>query len=79
MELATPEALTELQSIAVRRPRHTRARSWSWTRPRRRCQCGQCKSCLENARWERIFNEKFADPNYYSGLAVRYESPLHSF
>jgi hypothetical protein len=31
-----------------------------------RCTCGECRSCLDNARWERIFAEKFADPNYYS-------------
>jgi hypothetical protein len=33
---------------------------------RRRCHCGQCRGCLDNARWERIYNEKFADPNYYA-------------
>jgi hypothetical protein len=42
----------------------------------RRCTCGTCKQCLENARWERIFNEKFGDPDYYAanhehGFAVR--------
>lgn len=31
---------------------------------RRRCTCGTCRSCLDNSRWERIFQEKFADPNY---------------
>jgi hypothetical protein len=29
------------------------------------CRCGKCPVCVENARWERIFNEKFADPQYY--------------
>jgi hypothetical protein len=33
---------------------------------RRRCRCGVCPRCQENARWERIFQEKFADPYYYS-------------
>ena len=31
-----------------------------------RCDCGKCKACEDNARWERIFNEKFADPDYYT-------------
>ena len=31
-----------------------------------RCDCRVCPACLENARWERIFQEKFADPNYYN-------------
>jgi hypothetical protein len=32
----------------------------------RRCTCGVCAQCLDNERWERIFQEKFADPHYYS-------------
>ena len=39
---------------------------------------GTCLSCRDNAKWERIFAEKFADPTYYSGLAVRYQSPLRT-
>jgi hypothetical protein len=31
---------------------------------RKTCECGACASCTENARWERIFQTKFADPNY---------------
>jgi hypothetical protein len=42
-----------------------------------RCQCGQCPSCEENARWEKIFNEKFADPDYYSRPAMRRRSSLY--
>lgn len=34
--------------------------------PRRRCRCGTCRICLDNLRWERIYQEKFADPNYNS-------------
>lgn len=45
----------------------------------RRCQCGQCAPCQENARWERIFSEKFADPEYYALSPVRFGSPLSSF
>jgi predicted nucleic acid-binding Zn ribbon protein len=43
---------------------------------RRRCQCGTCPSCAENARWDKIFNEKFADPNYYKAQPVRHTSSL---
>lgn len=30
-----------------------------------RCACGVCSTCRDNERWERIFQEKFADPTYY--------------
>ena len=42
----------------------------------RRCTCGQCPRCMENARWERIFLERFADPDYYTCITVRRRSPL---
>jgi len=42
----------------------------------RRCRCGTCRTCLEEARWNRIFNEKFADPTYYNTRLVRFDSPL---
>jgi hypothetical protein len=43
----------------------------------RRCQCGVCGQCAENARWERIFAAKFADPDYYTRpLCVSHGSPL---
>jgi len=46
-------------------------------RRRRSCRCGKCSSCKDNARWERIFQEKFADPEYYrQPLQIRYASPL---
>jgi hypothetical protein len=45
---------------------------------RRRCQCGHCRECADNARWERIFAEKFADPDYYCGPVMRAASPLVS-
>ena len=41
-----------------------------------RCRCGHCRSCIDNARWERIFNEKFADPYYYAPRPVRQASSL---
>ena len=43
-----------------------------------RCHCGQCRQCLDDARWERIFTEKFADPEYYTRRHVRCVSPLDS-
>ena len=51
-------------------------------KPRRvsgRCTCGQCRTCLENARWERIFQEKFANSDYYNHeIRIHYASPLSS-
>jgi len=42
-----------------------------------RCRCGQCRTCQENARWERIFQEKFANSDYYHhDIRIRYASPL---
>lgn len=43
---------------------------------RQYCQCGQCKWCLDNTRWNRIFDEKFADPTYYGGIVLRHNSTL---
>ena len=40
------------------------------------CECGQCRTCVDNARWERIFQEKFATPEYYHEIRTRHSSPL---
>jgi hypothetical protein len=64
---------------AARRPDNADPRKIkrsSAPRVRQRCRCGRCPICLDNARWERIFNEKFADPGYYRRLALRYNSTL---
>jgi hypothetical protein len=45
---------------------------------RRQCHCGTCPKCVENARWERIFQERFADPLYYSPRGIRHNSPINS-
>jgi hypothetical protein len=45
---------------------------------RPRCLCRMCRTCQENARWERIFNEKFADPSYYSDRVPSVGCPLAS-
>ena len=49
--------------------------------PIHHCQtgkCGLCLRCLTNARWERIYQAKIADPDYYSGARLTYASPLSS-
>ena len=43
----------------------------------RRCRCGVCATCADNARWEEIFTRKFADPTYYSRQTLRHASPLN--
>jgi two-component system nitrate/nitrite response regulator NarL len=40
------------------------------------CSCGDCGRCKGNARWNRIFDEKFADPSYYGPKSFRHNSPL---
>ena len=85
MELSSPESIRTLMksfadpSKAVP-PRH---RSFDGARSpikdrRRRCRCGRCHQCLDNARWERIFTEKFADPDYYTRIVPHMASPLTS-
>ena len=54
-----------------------------WTKSRREHLCDSCFSeakenhglspeqiAADNARWNRIFTEKFADPHYYDGRPV---------
>ena len=41
-----------------------------------RCHCMVCAACLDDARWERIFQEKFADQSYYQQDQARGCSPL---
>jgi hypothetical protein len=48
------------------------------SRRQSRCTCGVCYACTENARWDRIFNEKFADPLYYRDRSPAMTSPLAS-
>jgi hypothetical protein len=93
MELADPRLisqLTEAYNVNATRSKRSLRPRMTTNRPApgergyqpagksRRCSCGTCRACKENARWERIFAEKFADPAYYSGLAIRHESPLHT-
>jgi hypothetical protein len=53
-----------------------RSRSKGRQRP---CQCRLCRACVSNARWERVFNEKFADVEYYGGMRLSHRSPLGDF
>ena len=62
--------LMNLKQTVVTAPRVSKAKS-------RRCNCGKCAPCIDNARWERIFNEKFADPSYYTRDRFRCSSPLN--
>lgn len=76
MELARHEtigpALDEIQpprqNSAARQPGRRSAT--------KHCNCGTCATCQENARWERVFNEKFADPEYYLPRIIKRGSPL---
>jgi hypothetical protein len=84
MELSSPESIRELMRAqgnptraGRRRGAQDVARRASQAR-RIGCHCGQCRQCLDNARWERIFAEKFADPDYYTHLITRAASPLTS-
>jgi hypothetical protein len=47
-------------------------------KPRERCKCGSCHTCQENAKWDRIFSEKFADPDYYADRTPTMGSSLSS-
>lgn len=80
MELAAPELIAELLAAkpqehvmrggSLQKPSYTRA-------PRaRHCECGHCATCVENARWDAIFNAKFADPTYYNPKPIHFGSSL---
>lgn len=45
----------------------------------RRCTCGKCRTCADNARWEAVFQAKFADPHYYSLRHPKQGSSLNDF
>ncbi len=74
-ELPPPARVVPVASPA---PAPLRIAAPSPSRPQRRqyCKCGRCKWCLDNVRWDRIYNEKFANPTYYGGIVVRHNSSL---
>ena len=84
MELSGPESIRALMRehgnpTQIGRHRGAQDATQPTRKDRRmRCNCGQCRRCLEDARWERIFAKKFADPDYYKRRVVRRSSPLIS-
>ena len=85
MELADPRMIAELLATHARTVRGragqkkppvlAKATNAASTKAKR-CHCGQCVRCQENARWDRIFNERFADPNYYKERPARFGSSM---
>jgi hypothetical protein len=71
MELADPKVVCQLIAECDRTTRKGAVRTASVRTPSprvfrpRRCRCGVCDRCVASARWEQIFNERFADPGYY--------------
>jgi len=87
MQLGTPQTIQELLASVGQPVRGSRRRtpaliSQKPIRSHRisRCPTGcTCRACCENARWERIFQEKFADPGYYSYPTTRNGSSLSDY
>jgi hypothetical protein len=81
MQLADPFSLSTFieESVRSRRVYRRRGNPLEFTRvgKRRKCTCGRCESCLDNARWDRVFHEKFEDPDYYKPRSVRQGSSLN--
>jgi hypothetical protein len=71
MELSDSATIRALLDYRDQHPPHRKKKTTADVqvayvgRPKHRCRCGQCSSCVEAAKWERIFQEKFADPDYY--------------
>jgi hypothetical protein len=80
VELTDPKVIDALKSAVERRRETRRSRQVKPAGPsverRKRCECGGCTACLDNARWEAIFNAKFADPDYYKSRPIRGGSSL---
>jgi hypothetical protein len=84
MQLATPEVIETLLTRAALPERGSRRRvpgdfTSRSARVYKSLGCSRgctCRRCSDNARWERIFQEKFADPDYYSNPITRNGSSL---
>lgn len=85
MELADPRMIEELLATHARISRDRPARrkrsmpdpGTPGRYPRlKRCHCGTCPRCREEARWDRIFNERFADPDYYKKRPAHFGSSM---
>ena len=88
MELADPRMIEELLATHARISSTRQARKKRCSPPAdadmavsrcrkvKRCRCGACPRCREEARWDRIYNERFADPNYYKDRPTHFGSSL---
>jgi hypothetical protein len=84
MQLGTPQTIQDLLSSIGQPVRGSSDRAPAVVTPKplrahkvSRCARGcTCRTCSDNARWERIFQEKFADPSYYSQPSTRNGSSL---
>jgi hypothetical protein len=80
MELTDPKVIDALRGAVQNRRKQRTVRQTalpeSRIETRKRCTCGACAICVDNARWETIFNAKFADPDYYKSRPIRSGSSL---
>lgn len=84
MQLGNSETILELLASIDKPVRQSRDRAPVIQQPKTtrgykapRCARGcTCRACSDNARWERIFQEKFADPSYYTTPTSRHGSSL---
>jgi len=79
VELADLTAVASLRLTRDRASRNSSPKGDTRLNRRRICQCGSCHACLENAKWNRIFSEKFEDPDYHKPRLVWGASSLASF
>jgi hypothetical protein len=84
VELADFAAIAQITeslpaSKPVRRGRSERMEAPVRRTRSRRCTCGKCRTCIDNARWESVFQQKFADPFYYSLRHPKQGSSLNDF
>jgi hypothetical protein len=83
VELSSSESIRALKAAfgdttEVQQSRGARYAARPARRQRMRCSCGHCRQCQDDARWNRIFAEKFADPAYYTRSVIHTASPLTS-
>jgi hypothetical protein len=79
MKLASRSLIEELARTGhsgPKRPHAVLPVAFGPAHRQRRCKCGTCALCRDNARWERIFQEKFADSTYYQERAPKQGSSL---
>jgi len=85
MQLGNPQTIEALLASVGQPMRGSRHRAKAVVdpkpilRPAKAPRCARgctCRACTDNARWERIFQEKFADPGYYSHPTTRNGSSL---